>query len=276
MRSKWWKTAALIVAVGVYGSGCIVNVGPSRTRYASCAPTDNCAGISTCQASPISLAGMGNGNLCTQSCSNDSSCPSASNGNPAVCLAVAGTSGQCFSTCATGTDCPAGTACGEVNRGGLNVRVCVPGTSSGACGGIGQPCCAGSTCTEANAACASDNLCKPAAYVGCTAASVEARAQCADAVTNGGAVRVQTTCQRPPFTNAGPAGFCTAVCDGTNTGCPSFPGATSGCYRFEGMTSPMCFVDCAANPTVCPTGTACVELTGNTGARVRVCAPPVR
>jgi hypothetical protein len=124
-------------------------------------------------------------------------------------------------------------------------------------------------------ACASDNVCKPAAYTGCTAASANQNAACTDAPTPNGS-RVQTTCQRPMFANAGPNGYCTVACpDGNNNSCPAFAGTSTGCYRFEGMTQPMCFADCAANPAICPSGTACVMLTSNTGAQVRVCAPPL-
>jgi hypothetical protein len=160
-------------------------------------------------------------------------------------------------------------------RGGTAVRACIPGGASAPCGGTGQACCGGTTCNESANTCASDGVCKPKAYNGCTAASASANLQCTDAIANAGGNRIQTTCQRPPFTNAGPAGFCTAVCNGTNESCPQFPGSTSGCYRFEGMTVPMCFVDCVTNPAICPAGTACVMLTSNSGAQVRVCAPPV-
>jgi hypothetical protein len=278
MQIRWFKAVALVAAAGVFGAGCIIDVGPSRAVYETCTNSASCAGLSVCRTSDIVLPGQVAGQFCTLTCSNSANCPIGATGQ-GICLSTGG-SGRCYAPCGAGAACPLGSSCGQVMSGGVPIQVCVPGVGGGpgpgpACGAIGQPCCAGNACSDASGACASDGICKPAAYLGCTAASVEARAQCTDALTNG-ANRVQTTCQRPPFINAGPDGFCTAVCDGTNESCPRFPGSTSGCYRFEGMTVPMCFVDCATNPNVCPTGTACVELTGNTGARVRVCAPPVR
>ncbi|MDP3273820.1 MAG: hypothetical protein Q8Q09_01405 [Deltaproteobacteria bacterium] len=282
MANRWLKAATLIAAMGIWGSGCIINVGGGNTRntYQSCSPGDTCTGISVCQTSAITLAGSAAGALCTTSCTVDTQCPSSpSTGNTSLCLSTTGGSGQCFAKCMTNTDCAAGTTCGAVQRTGpggtMSINVCIPGSGSVVtCGGIGQACCGGNTCNDAAGACASDGICKPRAYIGCTAASANANAACTDAPNQRGQ-NVQTICTRPPFTNAGPDGFCSTVCDGTNESCPTFAGSTTGCYTFAGMTRPMCFVDCATNPNICPSNTQCVMLTGNTGAQVRVCAPPV-
>lgn len=274
MNLRWLKAAALMTAVGIFGSGCIINVSPSRAAYDSCNTGDNCAGLTICQASRVVLAGGVAGNFCTESCSGAGSCPLSANG-AGVCVIPAGTSlGQCFAPCSVGGACPAGSTCGAIpTAGGGAVNVCVPGSGGSApCGAAGQACCGGASCTEAGTTCASDGVCKPAAYVGCSAGRIGA--QCTDAPNRTG-LRVQTTCQRPQFVNAGPTGFCSAVCNGTNESCPTFPGSTTGCYTFQGMTAPMCFVDCVNNPNICPTGTQCVMLTSNSGAQVRVCAPPV-
>lgn len=274
MTLRWWKTAALVAAVGIFGSGCIINVSQTRETYERCDTGDSCRGASVCQSSNLAISGMTAGNFCTQSCSAGSVCPGTT-ANNGVCLEAGGV-GQCFLKCSTNSDCFTGMTCGTVaTAGGGSLSVCIPGAggSTPVCGGVGQACCAGGACNDSTTTCASDNVCKPRAYNGCTAGSIGA--QCTDALSNGGTLRIQTTCQRPPFTNAGPDGFCTAVCDGTNNSCPVFPGTTTGCYRFEGMTQPMCFADCASNPNMCPTGTACVQLTSNSGAQVRVCAPPV-
>lgn len=275
MFSRKLSAALLMAAVGILGNGCILNVGPgTRNTYQTCNTGEVCGG-STCQPSVLSTAGMTAGNFCTITCSSDANCPSTG-ANNGLCISTAvGASGQCFSKCSTNADCALGTTCGQVTRAGMQVNICVPNGGVAACGAVGGACCAGGTCNGSNIACASDNICKPAAYTGCTAASVAAGAQCTDAATPNGN-RVQTTCQRPMFANAGPDGYCTVACpDGNNNSCPSFPGTTTGCYTFQGMTGPTCFADCAANPAVCPTGTACVMLTSNTGAQVRVCAPPL-
>lgn len=271
MTLRWWKTAALVAAVGIFGSGCIINVSQTRNQYERCDTGDVCRGASSCQASNLAISGMSAGNFCTQSCSSGTVCP-GSGANNGVCLEAAGV-GQCFLKCMTATDCAAGLTCAPVNTaGGGSVNVCIPGASGPACGGIGQSCCGGTTCNDAAGTCASDGICKPKAYNGCTAGSIGAA--CTDALAPNG-TRVQTTCQRPPFSNAGPDGYCSAVCNGQNNSCPSFTGSTTGCYTFTGMTQPMCFVDCAAAGVVCPSGTACVQLTSNSGAQVQVCAPPV-
>ncbi len=269
------NAALLMAAMGILGNGCILNVGPSgRSTYQSCNTGEVCGG-STCQQSGLSLAGMTGGNFCTLACTSNANCPSTG-ANNGVCLAPAGSGAQCFAKCMGPADCASGTSCGQVNAGGMMISVCVPtGNVAPACGAVGAACCAGGTCTGANVGCASDNICKPGAYTGCTAASANQNAQCVDAPTSAG-TRVQTTCQRPMFANAGPDGYCSVACpDNRNESCPSFPGTTTGCYRFMGMTQPMCFADCAANPNICPAATACVMLTGNTGAQVRVCAPPL-
>jgi hypothetical protein len=273
MNSRWLRTAALITAVGIFGSGCIINVSETRGAYDRCNIGDVCRGASTCIQSGLMVTGMTVGSLCSQSCSSGVTCPIGFAGNAPACV-----NNQCYSTCAGVGDCPAGNQCAAVAvAGGGAISVCVPsgGGTGPACGDLGQPCCAGATCTAAGATCnVGRNVCAPAVYIGCTAASIGAA--CSDGPSNGNpAARVQTSCVRPPFSNAGPAGYCSTVCDGTNNSCPSFPGSTTGCYSFQGMTQPMCFVDCVTNPGICPTGTACVMLTGNTGAQVRVCAPPV-
>jgi hypothetical protein len=265
MTLRWWKTAALVASVGVFGSGCIINVSQTRNPYETCGTGDTCNGASACAS--VTVNGTA-GSFCSQSCSSDAQCPSRL-GNTGSCFM-----GSCFQKCSGPTDCAAGMACAAVNQGSGTINLCVPGSGSVQCGGIGQACCGGTTCNDASATCAGDGLCKPRAYNGCTAASVAAGAQCTDAFAVNGS-RVQTTCVRPPFANAGPDGYCSIVCNGTNESCPPFAGSTTGCYTFQGMTAPMCFVDCASNPAMCPAGTACVQLTSNSGAQVRVCAPPV-
>jgi hypothetical protein len=266
MTLRWWKSAALVAAVGVFGSGCIINVSQTRNTYESCGTGDVCNGASNCTS--ITVNGTA-GAFCTQSCSSDATCPSRL-GNAGSCFM-----GTCFQKCSSPSDCGSGMTCTAVTQGSGTINLCVPGSgSTPQCGAIGLACCAGATCNDTAAACASDGICKPRVYLGCTAASAAANAQCSDAPTPSGA-RVQSTCLRPPFSNAGPDGFCSAICNGNNNSCPQPIGGTAGCYTFTGMTQPMCFIDCATNPNSCPTGTACVMLTSNTGAAVRVCAPPV-
>lgn len=278
MNSRWLRTAAFVTAVGIFSSGCIINVSSTRSSYESCGAGESCTGATTCQQATLMITGMNVGTFCSRSCNTDLDCPSGFGLNTASCLETGGGVRQCYTKCTGPNDCPAGNACANVPvAGGSSINVCVPrgGGSGPACGGLGQPCCAGATCNVSGATCnLTTNVCAPAVYIGCTAGSIGAA--CSDGPSNGSAaLRVQTSCIRPPFTNAGPAGYCSTVCDGTNNSCPSFPGSTTGCYTFAGMTQPMCFVDCVSNPAICPTGTACVMLTSNSGAQVRVCAPPV-
>jgi hypothetical protein len=266
MTLHWWKSAAWIAALGVFGSGCIINVSHTRNTYESCGTGDVCNGASNCTS--VTVNGVP-GAFCTQSCSSDAVCPSRLGHNGSCFM------GTCFQKCSGPGDCGLGMTCTAVAQGWGTINLCVPGSgSTPPCGAINQSCCAGATCNDPNAACASDGICKPKVYLGCDAASAAANEQCTDALTPSG-FRVQSTCLRPPFTNAGPTGFCSLVCNGDNNSCPQPIGGTAGCYIFTGMTQPMCFIDCPTNPNLCPTGTECVMLTSRTGAAVRVCAPPV-
>jgi hypothetical protein len=119
MRMNKILSAPLLV--GLIGAGCVMDAAP-RSAFDGCAPGEACGGLTTCQATPPSIA---SGNLCTRRCSAATDC-----GPDAVCVAASGGVGQCFRRCIT-APCPfgGGTMCKvlPLNDGsGLQTRVCVP------------------------------------------------------------------------------------------------------------------------------------------------------
>ncbi len=120
------KTLVLLVGLGVYGTGCVVDV--SRQPYERCYSGDVCSGGTYCSQAMYSLTGTP-GNLCTAGCTNAAQCPPSgyyAAYAPTCVVSLSAGSGLCYDSCVSNLDCGGGTVCAQVP--GTTVRICVPST----------------------------------------------------------------------------------------------------------------------------------------------------
>ncbi len=254
-------TGSTCAAAGTSGAmACVPGTGvaPGPAPYDTCTAGQTCSSATTCVSASLSTTGGAAGNHCSVACNAGSTCPRDRSGAIGQCILISGV-GQCYQTCPARSGCPTGTTCSMPS--GTTTLVCVPNSAAPTCGSAGQACCTGSTCNAGLACAGTVCVAPPAAYEGCSAASLGAA--CASA----------TTCQRPMTANPGPTGWCTRACSSLPSECPSYGAMTFNCYQLQGATGGQCYVDCPAG-TGCPTGTVCLMTNTMTTSGVRLCMPP--
>jgi hypothetical protein len=284
--------------LGVFGTGCIVEVTASRGAYERCSAGDSCLGGTTCTQAAFVVSGTGSTNVCTAGCSNAAQCPVGGNNStlaPTCVISASAGVGQCYDTCNSDADCGFGSGTRCSNIAGTLVNICAPIGSGTSCGGSGQACCAGNLCSGGLAcvggtcatapppcgasgqACCTGNMCGTglACVNNVCAAATPARPFYAKCVA-GDACSTGTTCIQSSVQVAGMAqgSHCSTLCPtGAANTCPGYVAGQVECIAIGGnVAQAQCFRLCQSTNDCTMFNTTCTQIMMPAGP-IRVCAP---